>query len=168
MRASLKQSLKDTIAGDQQDFRYPKGSVVLCTACALPIAILERGIALGDKAGRMASAFAPLRLPDLSALGAREDVDAGVRAWVRSLTPEARQAHVDQLHGFRAGDPAICPCCQHGFMQVLSVEKTETLDKAYVLELVTIPPQGQKVVAVRGRQIGANKGWLHPAAKLIH
>ena len=168
MRASLKQSLKDTIAGDQQDFRYPKGSIVLCTACAAPIAILERGIALGDKAGRMASAFAPLRAQDLETLGAREDIDAGVRAWVRALTADQRKDHLSKLHRFKAGDPAICPICRHGFMQVLSVERTETLDKAYVLELVTIPPQGQKVVAVRGRQIGANKGWLHPGAKLVH
>lgn len=168
MRASLKQSLKDTIAGDQQDFRYPKGSIVLCTACAKPIAILEQGIALGDKAGRMASAFAPLRLVDLQILGGREDVDAGVRAWIRSQTVIQQKAHVDKLRRFKAGDPALCPICGHGFMQVLSVEKTETLDRAYVLELVTIPPQGQKVVAVRGRQIGADKGWLHPGAKLVH
>ena len=53
--------------------------------------------------------------------------------------------------------------------QVLTMEVTmEALDKAYVLELVTIPPQGQKVVAIRGRQIGANKGWLHQGAKLVH
>lgn len=167
MRASLKQSLADTIAGDQQDFRYAKGSIVLCTACAAPIAILEQGIALGDKAGRMAQAFAPLRAVDLEVLGAREDIDAGVRAWVRSLTADQKKAHLEKLHRFNTGDPAICPCCHHGFMQVLSVEKTETLDKAYVLELVTIPPQGQKVVAIRGRQIGANKGWLHDGAKLI-
>lgn len=168
MRASLKQSLKDTIAGDQQDFRYPKGSIVLCTACAAPIAILEQGIALGDKAGRMAQAFAPLRSADLDTLGEREDIDAGVRAWVRSLTAETRKAHLDKLHRFNTGDPAICPCCHHGFMQVLSVEKTETLDKAYVLELVTIPPVGQKVVKVRGRQIGQGKGWIHAGAKLVH
>lgn len=168
MRASLKQSLKDTIAGDQQDFRYPKGSVVLCTSCALPIAILERGIALGDKAGRMASAFAPLRLADLQRLGGRDDIDAGVRAWVRSLTVPQQKAHVDKLHRFKTGDPAICPCCHRGFMQVLSVERRETLDRAYVLELVTIPPQGQKVVKIRGRQIGANKQWLHEGAALVH
>lgn len=167
MRASLKQSLADTIAGDQVDFRYPKGSIVLCTSCAAPIAILEQGIAIGDKAGRMAQAFAPLRASDLDTLGAREDIDAGVRAWVRSLSPDQKKAHLEKLHRFNAGDPAICPCCHHGFLQVLSVEKTETLDKAYVLELVTIPPQGQKVVAIRGRQIGANKAWLHEGAKLI-
>jgi hypothetical protein len=168
VRQSLKQSLADTIAGDHVGFRYPKGSIVLCTACAAPIAILEQGIALGDKAGRMAQAFAPLRLQDLETLGAREDVDAGVRAFVRSLTPEQKKAHVDRLHRFRTGDPAICPCCHQGFMQVLSVEKSEALDRAYVLELVTIPPHGQKVVAVRGQQIGADKGWLHPGATLIH
>lgn len=168
MRASLKQSLMDTAAGDQADFRYPKGSIVLCTACAAPIAILEQGIALGDKAGRMAQAFAPLRDADLETLGAREDIDAGVRAWVRSLTAETRKAHLDKLCRFKAGDPAICPCCHHGFMQVISVEKTETLDRAYVLELVTIPPQGHKVLAIRGRQIGQGKGWIHEGAKLVH
>jgi len=168
VKASLKQSLLDSAAGDSADFRYPKGSIVLCTACAAPIAILEQGIGLGDKAGRMAQAFAPLRSQDLDTLAAREDIDAGVRAWVRSLTPDQRKTHLEKLHPFKSGDPAICPCCHRGFMQVVSVEKHETMERAYVLQLVTIPPEGQKVMPIRGRQIGQGKGWLHEGAKLVH
>jgi hypothetical protein len=60
MRASLKQSIKDTPAGPDDAFRYAKGSIVICNACVKPIAKLDQGIALGDKAGRMAEVFKPL------------------------------------------------------------------------------------------------------------
>lgn len=167
MRASLRESVRAAAIGHGEDFRYPQGSIVLCTSCAKPIAILERGISFGDKAGQMASAFAPLRVQDLELLKERRDIDAGVIAWVNALTPETRKTHLDKLHRFKTGDPAMCPCCQHVFVQVVSVERREALDRAYVIELVTIPPQGQKVLPVRGRQIGVGKGWLHHGAQLI-
>jgi hypothetical protein len=168
VRQSLKQSLQDSVAGDQVDFRYAKGSVILCNACAVPMAILERGIALGDKCGRMVDAIAPLRVSDLVTLGDREDIDAGVRAFIKGLTPEQLQAHAEQSPRFRTGDPMICPYCHQCFVQVLSVERHETLDKAYVIELVTLPPQGHKVLPVRGLELGADKGWLHEHARITH
>jgi hypothetical protein len=166
MRASLKQSLKD--AGESDAFRYAKGSIVICNACAKPIARLEHGIALGDKAGRMASAFKPLNGSDLDTLATRQDIDAGVRAWATSLTPDPRKAHLAALKEFRAGDPMICPVCQESFVQVLSVEKHEVLDKAYVIELVTLPPEGHKVAAIRGKRLGVNEDWIHEGAEVIH
>lgn len=168
MRHSLKQSLKDTPASGFE--RYPKGSIVLCNACSLPVAKLDYGIALGDKAGRMAGAFKPLTTADLDTLLLREDIDAGVHAWVRSLTPDARKTYLAKLHEYRAGDPMLCPLCQGCFVQVLSVEKNEVLDRAYVIELVTVAPQGQKSVAVRGKQLGTTKGksWLHDGATVLH
>lgn len=168
MRPSLKQSLKDTPAGEQETFRYPKGSIVLCNACAAPIAKLDFGLTLGDKAGRMARAFKPLSGSDLDRLADREDIDAGVRAFVRGLTPEARQAHLHGLREFHAGDPMICPCCHACFVQVLAVEKDAVLDKAYVIELVTLPPEGQRTLAVRGRQLGVRKAWVHEHAEVVH
>lgn len=168
MRDSLKQSLADSAAGDQVDFRYPKGSVILCNACARPMAILEHGIALGARCGRMVSAIAPLTVAQLVELGEREDIDAGVRAFVKGLSPEQLKEHCEKSPRYRTGDPMICPFCHQCFVQVLSVDKHETLDKAYVIELVTLPPQGHKVLPVRGLELGADKGWLHEHARIVH
>jgi hypothetical protein len=164
VRHSLKQSLKDSpVQGFE---RYPKGSVVLCNACALPIYKLEHGIALGDKGGKSAASFKPLRMADLTELEDRRDVDAGVCAKLKSLTAEQRKDLVT-CDEPKTGDPMLCPSCKQCFAQVLSVEKSETLDRAYVIELLTIPPMGQAAVAVRGKQIGASKDWIHEGA-VIH
>lgn len=159
MRDSLKKSLADSpVRGFE---RFPKGSIVICNCCAGPIFKLDQGIALGDKAGRMASAFKPLTLADLETLAAREDIDAGIRATLRSWTPDQRKAHIAKLREVRTGDPMLCPACDKCFVQVLAEEKTEALDKAYTLELLTIPPVGVAPVALKGKQIGATKDWVH-------
>lgn len=158
MRDSLKKSLADSPAANFE--RYPKGSIVLCNACALPIFKLDAGITLGDKAGRMANAFKPLSVADLDILADRRDIDAGVRGQVSHWSPAQRLAHVGRLREVRSGDPMTCPCCQSAFVQVLSVEAHEVLDKAYTIELLTIPPSGQ-TTAVRGKQIGYYKDWVH-------
>lgn len=168
VRQSLKQSIADSIVGADESFRYPKGSIVICNACAVPVAKLDHGIALGDKAGRMVNALKPLTRADLDSLATREDIDAGVRAWARNLTPPAARVYLDGLREFRSGDPMLCPTCQGCFVQVLSVEKHEVLDRAYVIELVTLPPDGQKGAAIRGRQLGPTKDWLHEGAEVIH
>jgi len=163
MRHSLRQSLQDSPVSQFE--RYPKGSIVLCNACAVPIYKLDHGIALGDKGGKSADCFKPLTASDLTALEDRHDVDAGVIAAVRRLTPEQRYA-VTGADAPRAGRPMVCPSCRDIFVQVVSVEKTEVLDKAYVIELLTIAPPGQKSVAVRGKHLGAAKDWIHEGAEL--
>ena len=168
VRDSLKHSLADSPAGAGESFRYPKGSIVLCNACAVPMAKLDHGIALGDKGGRMVNAFKPLRSADIDTLAAREDIDAGVIAWARGLTPEAKKHYLGALREFKTGDPMSCPICAGCFVQVIAAEKDAVMDRAYVIELVTIPPEGQRGVAVRGRQIGATKGWVHESAKGVH
>ena len=160
MRESLKKSIADSPVKNQD--RYPKGSVVLCNACAEPIFKLDRAIALGDGAGRLASAMKPLDVKDLVALGDRDDIDAGVKASVQAKTREDLVAHAQKLHEVKAGDPMLCPLCSCCFVQVLAVGKHEVLDRAYVIELLTIPPQGDGTPPpVRGRQIGADKEWVH-------
>jgi hypothetical protein len=62
----------------------------------------------------------------------------------------------------------LCPLCTACFVQVLSVEKDEVMDRAYVIELVTLPPEGQRAVAVRGKRLGATGDWVHEGADLIH
>lgn len=158
MRESLKRSLGHTPAGAFE--RYPKGSIVLCNACSLPIFKLETGISLGDKAGKVTGAFKPLLLSDLEALGDREDIDAGVKAAVKSMTRMQKLEHIGKMREVRNGDPMLCPACGDCFVQVVSVDKHEVLDKAYTVELLTIPPAGQKGTPVRGRKIGG-KHWIH-------
>ena len=168
MRQSLKHSLADSPVDAGESFRYPKGSIVLCNACAVPVAVLEQGIALGDKAGRMVNALKPLRDADVTTLALREDIDAGVMVWARSLSPIARKAYLEKLHPFKTGDTMMCPICNGCFVQVIAVEKDAVLDKAYVIELLTLPPEGQRVMAVRGKQIGVGKDWVHAGAKGVH
>lgn len=158
----MRESLRRSIAGGGGFDRYPKGSVVLCNACSLPVFKLDRAISLGDKMGQAASAFKPLSLVDLSDLLERDDADAGVRALVRSLGPEGRLAHVQKLREMHPGDPALCPSCGSCFLQVLSVERDEALDRAYTVEMLTVPPKGLgRPAPVRGRQLGATKDWVH-------
>jgi uncharacterized Zn-binding protein involved in type VI secretion len=166
VRASLKQSLQDSPVGGDESFRYPKGSIVICNSCTAPVAVLERGITVGDKAGRMANALKPLTSTDLDLLALRDDVDPGVVAWVRNLTPEERKIYLESLHDYRAGDPMLCPICDKCFVQVLSVERNEMIDKAYVIELVTLAPYGQNSVAIRGKRISADGDWIHEGARL--
>lgn len=157
MRESLKQSLMDRAGGWE---RYAAGSIVLCNACAVPLFKLDRGIEVGSGAGRMASAFKPVSVADLAVLAEREDIDAGVRATVASWTPGQRAEHCRKIWEPRSGEPMLCPVCLKGFVQILSVTAHEVLDRAYTIELVTIPPDG-RAPAVRGRQLGAGKDWLH-------
>jgi hypothetical protein len=166
MRDSVKQSAADSpIRGFE---KYRAGSVVLCNACSKPIFKLDRSICLGDKAGRMVSAFKPLSAADLKALGEREDIDAGVRAIIRGWTPEEMKSHVEAMREVRAGDPMLCPVCDDCFVQVISVDRHEVLDKAYTIELLVIAPAGIESAPIRGRQIGTDKAWLHPGSKLVN
>lgn len=161
MRESLQRSIADSPATGFE--RYPKGSVVLCNACAAPIYKLDFAIELGMKGGRTAKAFKPLTLGDLDELARRPDIDAGIRAKVSAMTPEHKRAHLASLDEKKAGDPMLCPCCHGCFVQILSSEASETNDRGYVLELLTIPPFGRgRPAPVRGLQFDGNVGdWIH-------
>lgn len=162
MRESLKKSIDDS--PDSGFERYPKGSIVLCNACALPIFKLDVSISLGDKAGRAAKAFKPLTMADLDDLVDRADVDAGVRASVTAMPYEGRVRHLQKLHEFASGDPMRCPACGECFVQVLAVTQHEVMDKSYVIEMLTVQPKGGgKTAPVRGRKIGygGGKEWVH-------
>jgi hypothetical protein len=160
VRKSLQKSIDDSIVKNFD--RYPKGSIVLCNACALPIFKLDFGIALDDKAGKSVGAFKPVAMADLETLATREDIDAGIRAQMRMWSLDDRRRHIGCLREMRTGDPMMCPVCADCFVQVLNVDKTEALDRAYTIELVTIPPEGHGTPPpVRGRQLGATKQWLH-------
>jgi hypothetical protein len=160
VRDSLKKSADDSPAhGFDQ---YPKGSVVICNACARPIYKLDYSVPFGSGAGRMAKAFKPLTLADVDVLANRQDVDAGVRASLSQLTVEQRIDYVNKLQEreIKTGDPMLCPVCNDCFVQVLSIEHHEVLDKAYTIEMLTIPPSGAQT-PLRGKHIGYNKDWVH-------
>lgn len=161
MRQSLKKSIADSpVRGFE---RYQKGSIVLCNACAKPIFKLEAGFDVGMKAGRAASLFKPIGLADLMELEGRADIDAGIRATIASWTPEQKRAHLELLVAPRAGDPMVCTVCGGCWVQVLTTEVTETHDRAYTIELLTIPPLGAgKAAPVRGRRFAGDRGdWVH-------
>ncbi len=137
MRASLRASL----AQDPTFEGYAKGSIVICPDCWKPIYRLERGISPGDRAGRAASAFAPLRREDCLSLATRPDLDATWRqlfvTWWHT-SPDARRLIEAQRP--RAGDVIACPLCDGPYIKPRTVELADTHDRAYVLEMATIAP----------------------------
>ncbi len=147
-RRAIVESIIHSPAGPHE--LYPRGSIVICTSCAKPLYRLERAIFIGDHAGRSVSAYAPVTVADLQVLADRPDVDAGLRAVLQGMTPADRRAHCDRIASPRAGDPCVCPLCGQVWVQARSSEESETRDRAYVIQLVTIAPVGQKVVNFRG------------------
>lgn len=160
MRNSLKKSVEHSPA---QGFeRYQKGSIVLCNACSKPIFKLDAAISIGDKSGQLARAFKPFAVADLLTLASREDIDGGILALVRSMTLAQMHAHVALLKEMKTGDPMMCPSCGDCFVQVVSVDHDEVMDKSYTIELLTVPPEGRgKASPVRGKSIGFNKDWVN-------
>lgn len=139
MRASLRESLASRGA---VDVHYPKGSIVLCGACLKPLYRLVRSIFSGDKVSRSVSAYQPVSLMDLSDLEQRSDVPSHA-ALVRSWSADSRRAHVQAIPDVKTGDAAACPFCERSWVRVRAVEAEEVVDRAYVWELVTIPPSAE-------------------------
>ena len=145
MRASLTESIAH---GDGAE-SYPAGSIVLCQSCLKPLYRLERGIGVGESAARSVDAYRPVRPQDVYAL--MDAIDPGVATAARLWTVETLKAHCQTIPELRAGAPALCPCCGHSFVKVRAIEAAEVMDRAYVMELVTIPPGRQ----LKGREVRA-------------
>jgi hypothetical protein len=67
-------------------------------------------------------------------------IDAGVSAAMKQWTAEERKAHCDAIPEIKSGAPMLCPCCGASYVRVRAAEAGEVIDRAYVVELVTIPP----------------------------
>jgi hypothetical protein len=134
MRVALAESTPRAGTGDG----YPAGSIVICQGCLKPLYILQRGIGLGERAGRSASAFRPFQMKDFAQL--TDAIDAGVSAAMKQWTAEERKAHCDAIPEIKSGAPMLCPCCGASYVRVRAAEAGEVIDRAYVVELVTIPP----------------------------
>ena len=121
---------------------YPRGSICLCPDCWRPVFALERGIGLGDKGGRAASAFRPLTVADVRALVDRADLDATWRALLRDWASSPAIEPVLQAARPKAGDPAVCPSCGGTWVKVIERERGSARDRAYELQLLHVPPLG--------------------------
>ncbi len=122
---------------------FPKGTICLCPDCWRPVFALERGLSLGDRGGRSASAFRPITRADLQGLVTRPDLNPTwqslLRAWM--VTPDLER--VLRADRPRPGDPAICPNCGGQWIKVEERERGSMGDRGYVLQLVDIPPNGR-------------------------
>lgn len=158
-RKSVQDSILFSPAGSHE--LYPKGSIVVCVSCALPIYRLERSIYIGESAGRSAAAYRPVRVADVLELRDRRDVDAGMRAVLNGWSDARVKAHCDVIPVLNSGDPLLCPCCKRGFVEARSSadpnEVGETRDRGYVIQLITIPPRGHNVTAFRrGKKVATS------------
>lgn len=140
----MRQALRDSLGRRGHGAaRYPRGSIVVCVSCGKPIYKLDRGIGAGERAGRSVQAFRPVSMADVRAIGRRRDavVDPGIVAAFRAWTPAEVAAHVAALREPRAGDPMVCPVCGDVFARARASEVSDTCDRAYVIELVVLPPE---------------------------
>jgi hypothetical protein len=121
------------------DVAYPSGSVVVCYACGKPLYTLQGNIYVGEKPSRSAWKYAPVRLEQMIALSERTDLDPGIRASLKVMSVDDQR--------LKAGDFLDCPACKKSFVYVRtstgSEGAAEFTDRAYVLQLATIPPVGQ-------------------------
>lgn len=137
----MRAGVDESIAAAGTD-RWPAGSIVVCTSCGQPLYRLIRGIGAGERLGRSVSAFAPVEWRDLAALMGRTDLEPGLRARWRAEPKATWDERCQRIPAPRTGMPAVCPLCGDVFVQARAVEAEAFLDRAYVVELVTIPPQG--------------------------
>ncbi len=84
-------------------------------------------------------AFRPFALADFARL--EQSVHPSVAAAAKAWTPAQRRAHCDRIPEPRTGAPMLCPACGEVFVQSRSSESSDTKDRAYVLELLTVPPR---------------------------
>lgn len=122
--------------------RHPKGSIVLCASCWKPLYKLEHGISFGDRL--RADTYRPLTEGDYVALADRAAKDhalnAGIAGVWRSWTDEQRRAMAHRVTTPRAGEQPVCPFCAKAWMFHWAQEEAEVNDRAYVCDLLTIPP----------------------------
>lgn len=129
---------------------YEKGATVLCANCFVPLYKLERGIGPGEKASRSVDAYRPISRAELRQL--RKEVSS-INAALKLWTDEDEKAHVRAIDRPKTGDPAVCPKCDHSFVQVFAPEAGEVLDRAYTWRLVTVPPMSA-AYPVRSSHVG--------------
>lgn len=129
------------------DVLFPRGSIVVCRACDKPIYKLQQSIYNGEPAGKSAWKYAPVQVKDILELIERNDLEAGQRAMLKTLSLTEWHEHCDRIPEKKAGDFMDCPACGQDFARGLIPDTVDGQhmfpDKGYVIELAIIPPQGQ-------------------------
>lgn len=146
MRQGLTEALQ-TSPVQSTDVAYPAGSIVVCYACGKPLYRLQGNIYVGEKPSRSAWKYAPVRVEDLQALIARTDLDPGIRASIKFLSVDEQKTHCDKVQSLKPGDMLDCPSCTKSFVFARTSSNadgaSEFTDRAYVIQLATIPPVGK-------------------------
>jgi hypothetical protein len=140
-----------------QDVAFPRGSIVVCYSCGIPLYKLEAAIFVGEKATRSGWKYAPVSVNDLRELVARRDLDPGIRASLKLLTAAQLHEHCAKIQRLHAGDALDCAACRKPFVFVRTSDGSEGAleftDRAYVIQLATIPPVGQaRPLTLAGRR----------------
>ena len=143
--------MEDAVSWVSMADGFPKGTICVCPDCWRPVYALERGISLGDRGGRSASAFRPLTRQDLALLVERHELDAHWRILLKAWLETPNAERVLQAPRPKAGDPAICPNCGGTWVKVEERERGSALDRGYVLQLLDIPPSGRSAWMNRTR-----------------
>jgi hypothetical protein len=129
------------------DVAYPAGSIVVCYACGKPLYKLQAAIYVGEKPSRSAWKYAPIAIEDLRALMERTDLDAGLRAAIKFLSVDDQRTHCEKIQPLKAGDFLDCAACKQPFVfgrtSTNEDGAKEFTDRAFVLQLATIPPVGK-------------------------
>jgi hypothetical protein len=146
----MRQALDDALRlspVQSTDVVYPTGSIVVCYSCGKPLYTLQGNIYLGEKPSRSAWKYAPITVDTLRALMDRTDLDAGLRASIKLMSVDEQRMHCEKVPSLKAGDWLDCPACQKPFVFVRTSQNAdgaaEFIDRAYVIQLATIPPVGK-------------------------
>ncbi len=146
----MRQALEDALRLSpvpSVDVAYPAGSIVVCYACGKPLYVLEGNIYAGEKPSRSAWKYAPIKMEHLQHLMQRTDLDAGLRAAIKFLSVEDQRTHCESIPSLKAGDTLDCASCKQPFVFARTSQNSdgpaEFTDRAYVIQLATIPPVGK-------------------------
>lgn len=142
----MRQSLADSIAAIGTADGYVKGSIVLCVNCYKPIYRLERGIAVGERV--KPDAYRPLTAAQLGELADRAErgdvmISPILRGLWKAWTPQERAQLAETIATTQSGMLAQCPFCQLNWVRARIAHGAdgELHDRAFVWELMTIPPE---------------------------
>lgn len=136
--------MRHALAGVVPEVMVPKGAVIVCQACGVPLYRLVANIWHGEKLGGTGWKFAPVEPCDLQGLVARLDLEPGQRAAVKTLDAADHCALIPAL---RNGEMPPCPSCGAVWVRAKTSEpraegRAEFFDRAYIVDLAWIPPAG--------------------------
>jgi hypothetical protein len=143
----MRQALIDSL-GHSTQAGFSAGTIMVCVSCGRPIYRFERWASVGAGLKSVREAVAPVAPRDIYELRERHDIDPGTRAQAWEIA-DVRE-YCDTIARPKSSDPGACPKCHLAIAQFRSAERSDTVDRAYVWELSTIPPKGITAAPLRG------------------